>query len=180
MIFLVYTTAIFWLPLDAKSQVNRNSFQSSVPFCKAKYGCALAEPSGPLRLTFAPGHLESFCQAPWILQVLSTGLPSLFLRAQLCQGGTFFLSYSRPWAVVWPWESNLQPSILQALLLAPLETSNKLHSCAESLVPSSFHYGHWNFDVDCEQSLFFFRVSEGSACVHDNRAETFACLDGLR
>ena len=72
------------LPLDGKSQVNRNSFQSSVPICKAKQGCALAEPSGPLWLTFAPGHLESFCQAPWILQVLSTGLPSLFLRAQLC------------------------------------------------------------------------------------------------
>ena len=45
-------------------------------------------------------------------------------------------------SVVWPRESNLQPPILQALLLAPLETSNKLHSCAESLVPSSFHYGH--------------------------------------
>ena len=175
MIFLVYN-----LPLDGKSQVNRNSFQSSVPICKAKQGCALAEPSGPLWLTFAPRHLESFCQAPWILQVLSTGLPSLFLRAQLCWGSTFYLSYSRPWAVVWPRESNLQPPILQALLLAPLETSNKLHLCAESLVPSSFHYGHWNFDVDCEQSLFFFRVSEGSTCVHDNRAEAFACLDGLR
>ena len=47
------------LPLDSKSQVNRNSFQSSVPICKAKQGCALAEPSGPWWLTFAPGHLEN-------------------------------------------------------------------------------------------------------------------------
>ena len=52
-------------------------------------GCALAEPGGPWRLTFALGRLENLrffiqiiCWAPWILQVKSTGLPSIFLRAQ--------------------------------------------------------------------------------------------------
>ena len=43
-------------------------------------GCALAEPSGPWRLTFAPGRLENLtffiqiiCWAPEILQVQSLG-----------------------------------------------------------------------------------------------------------
>ena len=52
-------------------------------------GCALAEPGGPWRLTFALGrlgNLSSFiqiiCGAPQILQFQSTGLPSIFLRAQ--------------------------------------------------------------------------------------------------
>ena len=55
-------------------------------------GCALAEPGGPWRLTFALGRLENlrfFIQiiwwAPWILQFQSTGLPSIFLRAQPCR-----------------------------------------------------------------------------------------------
>ena len=54
-------------------------------------GCALAEPGGPWRLTFALGRLENLrffiqiiCWAPWILQFQSTGLPSIFLRAQPC------------------------------------------------------------------------------------------------
>ena len=52
-------------------------------------GCALAEPSGPWRLTFALGRLENLtffiqiiCWAPWISQFQSSGLPSIFLRAQ--------------------------------------------------------------------------------------------------
>ena len=47
-------------------------------------GCALAEPGGPWRLTFALGRLENLrffiqiiCWAPWILQFQSTGLPSI-------------------------------------------------------------------------------------------------------
>ena len=54
-------------------------------------GCALAEPGGPWRLTFALGRLgnlrffiQIICWAPWILQFQSTGLPSIFLRAQPC------------------------------------------------------------------------------------------------
>ena len=54
-------------------------------------GCALAEPGGPWRLTFALGPLENLrffiqiiCWAPWILQFQSTGPPSIFLRAQPC------------------------------------------------------------------------------------------------
>ena len=51
-------------------------------------GCALAEPGGPWRLTFALGRLENLrffiqiiCWAPQILQFQSTGLPLIFLRA---------------------------------------------------------------------------------------------------
>ena len=45
--------------------------------------CALAEPGGPWRLTFSLGRLENLlCCAPWILEIQSTGLPSIFLRAQ--------------------------------------------------------------------------------------------------
>ena len=54
-------------------------------------GCAVVEPGGPWRLTFALGRLENlrfFIQiiswAPWILQIHSTELPSIFLRAQPC------------------------------------------------------------------------------------------------
>ena len=52
-------------------------------------GCALAEPGDPSRLTFVLRWLENLsffieikCWAPWISQVHSTGLPSIFLRAQ--------------------------------------------------------------------------------------------------
>ena len=52
-------------------------------------GCALAEPGGPWRLTFSLGRLENLrffipiiYWAPQILQFQSTGLPSIFLRAQ--------------------------------------------------------------------------------------------------
>ena len=58
---------------------------------KVQQGCALAEPGGPWRLTFALGRLENLrffiqiiCWAPWILQFQSTGLPSIFLREQPC------------------------------------------------------------------------------------------------
>ena len=51
--------------------------------------CTLAEPGGLWRLTFALGRLENlgfFIQiiywAPWISQLQSTGLPSIFLRVQ--------------------------------------------------------------------------------------------------
>ena len=54
--------------------------------------CALAESGGPWRLTFALGQLENLrfftqiiCWAPWILQFQSSGLPSIFLRAQPCR-----------------------------------------------------------------------------------------------
>ena len=54
-------------------------------------GCALVEPGGPWRLTFALGRLENLrffikiiCWAPWILQVQSTGLPLIFVKAQPC------------------------------------------------------------------------------------------------
>ena len=63
-------------------------------------GCALAEPSGPWSPTFAPGRLENlifFIQitywAPQILQVQSTGHPSIFLRAQTC---AYFCVLSTP------------------------------------------------------------------------------------
>ena len=58
-------------------------------------GCALAEPGGPWRLTFVLGRLENLsffieiiCWAPWISQVQSTGLPSIFVRAQPCVKAT--------------------------------------------------------------------------------------------
>ena len=54
-------------------------------------GCALAEPGGIGRLIFALGWLENLsffiqiiCWAPKISQVQSTGLPSIFLRAEPC------------------------------------------------------------------------------------------------
>ena len=54
-------------------------------------GCAPAEPGGPWRPTFALVQLENersfiqiICWAPWILQVQSTGLPSIFNRARPC------------------------------------------------------------------------------------------------
>ena len=63
--------------------------ESSLTFSKEIQGCALAEPGGPWHLTFALGRLENLslfiqiiCWAPWIFQVKSTGLPSVFLRAQ--------------------------------------------------------------------------------------------------
>ena len=58
-------------------------------------GCALVEPErgGPWRLTFAPGRLENLrffiqiiCWANHMLQVQSTVLPSIFLRAQPWRG----------------------------------------------------------------------------------------------
>ena len=62
-------------------------------------GCALAEPGGPWRLTFALDRLENLrlfiqiiCRAPWILQVQSIGLLSIFLRAQ-----PWLLQYLRLW-----------------------------------------------------------------------------------
>jgi len=52
-------------------------------------GCALAQPGAPWCLTFALGRLENltfFTQTiywvSWILQFQSSGLPSIFLRAQ--------------------------------------------------------------------------------------------------
>ena len=52
-------------------------------------GCALAEPGGPWRLTFALGRLKisdflykSYAGHHRISQFQSTGLPSIFLRAQ--------------------------------------------------------------------------------------------------
>ena len=58
-------------------------------------GCALAEPGGPWRLTFVLGRLENLsffieivCWATWISQVQSTGLPSIFVRAQPCVKAT--------------------------------------------------------------------------------------------
>ena len=54
-------------------------------------GCALAKTSGPWRPTFALGRLENLrffiqiiCCTAQILQVQSTGLPSIFLKAQPC------------------------------------------------------------------------------------------------
>ena len=61
------------------------------PPMESAQGCALAEPGGPWRLTFALGRLENhrffiqiICWAPQILQIQRTGLPSIFLRAQPC------------------------------------------------------------------------------------------------
>ena len=54
-------------------------------------GCALAEPGSPWCLTFVLGQLENLsffieiiCWVHWISQVQSTGLPSIFPRAQPC------------------------------------------------------------------------------------------------
>ena len=58
-------------------------------FQKGLQSCALAEPCDPWRLTLVLGRLENLCffiqiicWAHWISQVQSTGLPSIFLRAQ--------------------------------------------------------------------------------------------------
>ena len=54
-------------------------------------GCTLAEPGDLWCLTFALGLIENLtifvqikCWVPWISQVQSTGLPSIFLRTQPC------------------------------------------------------------------------------------------------
>ena len=58
-----------------------------------RQGCALAEPGCPLRPTFTAGRLQNLrffiqiiCWATKILQVQSTGHPSILLRAQPCTG----------------------------------------------------------------------------------------------
>ena len=74
------------------AHVTTQNKKSDVPSgAKFDQGCALAEPGGPWCLTFALGRLENLrffiqiiCWAPWILQFQSTGLPSIFLRAQPC------------------------------------------------------------------------------------------------
>ena len=55
---------------------------------KGCQGRALAQLGGSWHPTFAPGRLQNLrfliqiiCWAPWILQVQSTGHPSIFLRA---------------------------------------------------------------------------------------------------
>ena len=73
---------------------------------KGKQGCALAEPGGPWRLTFVVGWLGNLCffiqivcWAHWISQVQSTGLPSIFLKAQpwvVAIGKSVFLCVERP------------------------------------------------------------------------------------
>ena len=75
--------------------------------CRIKYnyyhGCALAEPGGPRCLTFALGRQENLrffiqiiCWAPYILQFQNTGLPPIFLRAQLCLLTKREVNASRP------------------------------------------------------------------------------------
>ena len=66
-------------------------------------GCALAEPGGLWHITFALGRLENLrffiqiiCWAPWILQVQSTGRPSIFLRAQPWVWYSFYREKKRP------------------------------------------------------------------------------------
>ena len=61
---------------------------------KRGQGCALAEPRGLWCLTFVLGRLENLCffieiifWSHWFSQVQSTGLPSIFLRAQPWRGG---------------------------------------------------------------------------------------------
>ena len=78
------------MQLNSKMECQRSSFKK--PY--VPQGCALAEPGGPWRLTFALGRLENLrffiqiiCWAPQILQFQSTGLPSIFLRAQPCTLG---------------------------------------------------------------------------------------------
>ena len=58
---------------------------------KLSAGLCSSRARWPRCLTFAPWRLENLsffiqiiCWAPWILQVQSTGLPSIFLRAQPC------------------------------------------------------------------------------------------------
>ena len=73
-------------------------------FCKLQYqGCPLAEPSGLWRLIFVLRRLENLCfsieiicWAHWISQVQSTGLPSIFLRAQpwICVVSLYTLSHT--------------------------------------------------------------------------------------
>ena len=67
------------------SQIN-HYFYSMI---KIAQGCALAVPGGPLVPNFCSQKIEDprflleiICRAPWISQVQSTGLPSIFLRAQ--------------------------------------------------------------------------------------------------
>ena len=53
---------------------------------RRRQGCALTEPGCLSCLTFALGLLQNICCAPWISQVQSTGLPSIFLRARPWEG----------------------------------------------------------------------------------------------
>ena len=87
-------------------------------------GCALAEPSGPWHPTVALGwqdnlsfFIQIMCWAPYILQVQSTGLPSIFLTAQT------FLSY-RMLSCLPVWFSLICPlscTVLLVLRLSQLE-----------------------------------------------------------
>ena len=70
----------------------------------AAQGCALAEPSGPWCLTFVLGGLENLSffieiisWENWISQVQSTGLPSIFLRAQPCCIRMSLISFAVHW-----------------------------------------------------------------------------------
>ena len=70
--------SIRWIPLY--SIHFREIWQYSSKHCQGY--THQAAPSGSWGLTFAPGQLEIIYWAPWISQVQSTGLLSVFLRAE--------------------------------------------------------------------------------------------------
>ena len=71
--------------LTTRSSLKNHLWPTTLYPSRRRKGCALTEPGCPSRLTFELGLLQNICCAPWISQVQSTGLPSIFLRA-------------------WPWE----------------------------------------------------------------------------
>ena len=84
----------------------RFTFHSRMPLYRYLVQfCALAEPGGPWCLTFDLGRQENLrffiqiiCWAPWILQIHSTRLPTIFLRAQPCSlvRTAFFIAVENP------------------------------------------------------------------------------------
>ena len=87
--------AILTFHFTKNIQINVYYVIRTLIFTNPQQGCALEEPSGkaqwPLMTNFCPRRLEKLrffiqiiCCAPQNLQFQSTGLPSIFLRAQPC------------------------------------------------------------------------------------------------
>ena len=102
----------FWITLLICGVLNQHGFQTSHAnqqfqqfneafTLHAAQGCALAEPGDPWFLTFVLGGLKNLSffieimwWEHWISQVQSTGLPSIFLRAQPCCIPTSLISFA--------------------------------------------------------------------------------------
>ena len=95
--FVIYASCV---PDTSESPKTQNNSWHASYRTQRMPGCALAEPGGPWHLTFALGRLENLrffiqiiCWVPWMLQVQSTGLPSIFLRAQPWNDWDFLVEY---------------------------------------------------------------------------------------